>query len=129
MPNRANYRMVDEDDPLWVRFWNAYPRREGKKDARKSWADLNPSPELVDRIVAALAWQVPANRWDGEKRDFCPLPATYLRGERWTDERRATVRTIAADMYGHAPPCQSNEECVAKRIADYKATQTAKAAV
>jgi hypothetical protein len=92
MGKRNTSVMVPDDDPSFVRFWNAFPRREAKKDARKAWAALAPSVDLAERIVAALEWQVPAFRWDGEKRDFCPLPATYLRNERWTDERREAPR-------------------------------------
>ena len=55
MPKRAHYVMVAEDDPGWVRFWNAYDKRNSKKDARKAWAELNPSPALVDQIVTAPA--------------------------------------------------------------------------
>jgi hypothetical protein len=92
---RANYRMVAEDDPQFARFWDIYPRRVAKKEARKTWAQINPSPELVDRIIAALEWQVPAFQWDGPKQDYAPYPASYLNAERWTDERRQTPRPQA----------------------------------
>ena len=84
---RARYVMVPEDDPQWVRFWAAYPRRDSKKEARKAWAQMNPPEELVDRMLVALAWQAPVNRWDADKRGFAPYPASWLRGERWDDER------------------------------------------
>lgn len=87
MGKRAHYVMVPEDDPQWVRFWALYEKRSSKKDARKAWAELNPSPELVDRIVEALAWQFQQPDWVKQDHAFAPLPATYLRGERWTDER------------------------------------------
>lgn len=92
MKKRANYRMVDEDDPQFARFWAAYPRRVAKKDARKAWAQLNPSPDTVDHIVAALEWQVPAFKWDAESADYAPYPASWLNAERWTDERRSAPR-------------------------------------
>jgi hypothetical protein len=86
MPKRANYIMVPEDDTQWLRFWNAYEKRSSKKDARKAWAELNPSPALVDTICTALAWQFQQPDWCKANRAYAPLPATYLRGERWTDE-------------------------------------------
>lgn len=95
MKKRANYQMVDEKDPHFSRFWDVYPRRVAKKDARKAWAKLNPSPELVDRIVAALEWQVPAFKWDGVSADYAPYPASWLNDERWTDERRKAQRPQA----------------------------------
>lgn len=86
MSPRAHDVMVEEDDPQWVRFWDAYPRRESKKVARRVWVEMNPSPELVDKMIAALAWQVPVRRWNGENYEFAPLPATWLNQARWNDE-------------------------------------------
>ena len=95
-------RMVPDDDPDWLAFWAAYPRKEAKKDARKAWKQVHgPLPclgqsDLVDRIMAALAWQVPMRQWDGVKREFCPLPGTWLRGERWTDEQPSPMVGVGA---------------------------------
>jgi len=75
--------MVAEDDPEFARFWNAYPYRVSKKDARHAWTQIGPSLELVDRMLATLAWQAPL--W--EKQGYgMPYPASWLRAERWTDE-------------------------------------------
>lgn len=92
MGKRTGYSMVDDDDPGFTRFWDSFPRRVAKKDARKAWAKLNPSPALVDQICAALEWQVSAFQWDGAKADYCPYPASYLNAERWLDERRKAPR-------------------------------------
>ena len=88
MPKRADYVMVDEDDPQWQRFWDAYPLRVAKKEARKAWADLMPSVELVDRMVRTLAWQGPIWACQGYGM---PYPASWLRAERWTDELPQTA--------------------------------------
>lgn len=92
MAKRAAYVMVAEDDSDWARFWELYPRRVAKKDARKAWAKLDPSPALVEQILAALAWQIPAFQWDGVKADYAPYPASYLNAARWEDERRQAPR-------------------------------------
>lgn len=64
-------------------FKALYPRREAWKDAFKAWSQVDGDRHL-DAILSALAWQVPMYR----KREphHVPLPASYLRGERWTDE-------------------------------------------
>ena len=80
---RARYTMVAEDDTQFCRFWNAFPLRVSKKEARKAWADLNPDPVLVDRMVATLEWQAPLWARQGYGT---PYPASWLRAERWTDE-------------------------------------------
>lgn len=92
---RAHYQMVREDDPDFARFWDAYPKRLSKKEARKTWLKLNPPSALVDRMVDALAWQVPTYRWDGDKWDYAPYPASWLNGERWTDSPPPNVKTKA----------------------------------
>jgi hypothetical protein len=89
--------MVPEDDPGFSRFWAQYPRLVAKKDARKAWAKLNPSPALVEQILAALEWQIPAFQWDGAKAEFAPYPASYLNAERWKDERRKAPRAVLSD--------------------------------
>ena len=86
MPKRSNYRMVDEDDPQFVRFWNAYPKRVAKKEARQAWAVLSPSPETVDRMLRTLDWQCRQPNWIRDGGQFIPYPASWLRAERWDDE-------------------------------------------
>jgi hypothetical protein len=69
-------------------FWAVYPRRQAKADARKAWERLNPSPDLLAKILAALDWQTQSQAWLKDDGQFVPLPATWIRGERWEDERR-----------------------------------------
>ena len=64
-------------------FWAAYPRRQAKKDARRAWHILQPSPELVATIVQHVTVRRETRAW---REGFIPLPATFLRGERWEDE-------------------------------------------
>ncbi len=64
-------------------FWNAYPLRHAKKDARKAWAQLNPSPALVQTILEHLALRVKTRQW---REGYIPYAATFIRGERWEDE-------------------------------------------
>lgn len=70
-------------------FWAAYPRRVAKGDARKAWEKAaKREPELLAKCLAALAWQVVQNEWDGGK--YTPHPSTYLNQERYDDERVLT---------------------------------------
>jgi hypothetical protein len=86
MGKRDQYTLIPEDDPEWVRFWNAYPKRVAKKEARKAWAELNPSSAVVDQMIATLAWQSRTPAWTKQNRAFAPYPASWIRAERWTDE-------------------------------------------
>ena len=71
-------------------FWAAYPKRKAKKDAWKAWQELRPSAALHAEILAALVWQT--EEWTNPT--YTPLPASYLRGERWTDEPCPSVTAI-----------------------------------
>lgn len=113
MARKAQAPMVEESDPQWVRFWTAFPLKVSKKDARIAWMQINPSLELVDRMLDTLSWQ--AALWDiqGYGR---PYPASWLRGERWTDEapRGTTPKPIEPTHYAtcpHTPKCGSAWEC------------------
>lgn len=70
-------------DDGFKEFWDAYPNRKAKKDAQKAWAKLKPDAELLATMLDAIEYQKRGRQWrDG----FIPLPASWLRGERWTDE-------------------------------------------
>lgn len=88
-----------EISPAFNDFWAVYPKRVARKDAWKAWEKLDPSPALVETIMAALAWQTRQADWLRDGGKFVPYPATWLRAERWDDERptiaRVSDRTIA----------------------------------
>jgi hypothetical protein len=65
--------------------WTRWPRKEARKDAAKAWTQLDPSPDLESEIHQALDWQIPMLLEREPK--YRPLLASWLRGERWTDEK------------------------------------------
>lgn len=75
---------------LFDRFWQAYPKKRGKQDARRAWAKLNPSMELCRTMSAALTQQKQSDDWTREGGRFVPYPATWLNGRRWEDEIEGT---------------------------------------
>lgn len=83
--------MSNKPELSFDRFWLKYPRRDAKKDATKVWIQLDPDDALIDTILEALEWQ--CELWADMERRFIPLPATYIRGERWTDEKPTTQTT------------------------------------
>lgn len=111
---RAHLVMVAEDDSGWLRFWDKYPHRRSKKDARKAWADISPSPELVERILAALTWQIAD--WENKADWYTPpYPASWLRAERWEDEPPRQKPTSKDPWWWqfceHTPKCNGSREC------------------
>ncbi len=75
-----------QGDVLFDRFWAAWPRKDGKKQALAAWRKAQIKPELLDKILAAIERQSIALRWTPERRQYIPLPATWINGERWNDE-------------------------------------------
>ena len=67
-------------------FWEAYPRKTGKGEARKVWQKLNPNAELLQQILEAIKWQSISDQWTKDKGQFIPYPATWLNQQRWEDE-------------------------------------------
>lgn len=61
-------------------FWQVYPRKVGKGQARPAW-DKAVRKAAPETIIAAVT----ATRWPTDPR-YIPHPATWLRGERWLDE-------------------------------------------
>lgn len=113
-PRRADCAMVAEDDPQWVKFWNAYPRRCSKKEARKAWLEVDPTPAMVEQMVEALAWQSQQQSWTKDGGAYIPHPASWLRAERWEDEPPRLAQR--ADDRGHMPPCRSFKECIDRAL-------------
>ena len=73
-------------------FWTLFPKRIARKDAMKAWARLTPE-DRVASLMALLDWRrVWAARGDYQ---FTPNAATWLNGERWTDELPAEHRQVA----------------------------------
>jgi hypothetical protein len=85
-----------EDDPRFERFWAAYPRRENKSKAAQAFARIDPAPELLERMLAAIERQrrrgclEPRTHQD---RDMRPHPANWLDRRRWEDEAPAVEPT------------------------------------
>jgi hypothetical protein len=74
-PNEQSHRF-DE-------FWRAYPRRQAKGDALKAWKKAVKEHNQQMIITAARQY---AESYAGDPQ-FIPLPATWLNGQRWLDEK------------------------------------------
>ncbi len=77
-------------------FYAVYPRHEARKDALKAWNGLSAEDQQA-AIEGALAWRKVYLTREVQHR---PLPATWLRGERWTDELPTAV--VSTQQAAHA---------------------------
>jgi len=75
-----------ETDARFVEFWFAYPNKAGKIVAARSFAKLDPNPELLAEIMRAIEVQKHWHTWAKDNGAFIPHPATWLNQRRWEDE-------------------------------------------
>ena len=78
---RATFAETENPDPF-DDFWLLYPRHVAKLDARKAFAKIDPD-QHVPILTACAAWR---RVWADKDQQYIPHAATWLNGERWTDE-------------------------------------------
>lgn len=85
-PRRGSGRKKSADMDGFALFWQEYPRKAAKAAALKAWQKLNPSPELVERIIAHVRDHKRSPDWIKDGGQFVPHPATFINGRRWEDD-------------------------------------------
>lgn len=80
-------------------WWAVYPRREGKADAQKAYekAIKRADHETLMAGAKRVADNPPA------EAKFIPMPATWLNGDRWLDEKPARNQEAAGTTQASAP--------------------------
>lgn len=64
-------------------FWDAYPKKVGKKSCAAWWAKRRPSAELTQTILDSVEAHKHGDQW---QRNFIKEPIRWLQEERWNDE-------------------------------------------
>ena len=85
-PSAKRRPTASPDGSLFDEFWSQYPKKAAKKDARKAFDKTKADRVKLDAILAALKSQRASEGWTKDKGQFIPNAATWLNGERWTDE-------------------------------------------
>lgn len=67
-------------------FWNAYPRKQKKKETAKAFAKLGITKPQLETILEDLQNRKQSADWLKDGGQFIPLPTSYLNAERWNDE-------------------------------------------
>lgn len=74
-------------------FWRAYPRKEGKANARKAFHKALKTTSL-ETILSAITNQQKSDNWTKDDGQFIPHPASWLNGQRWDDELTPTTQQL-----------------------------------
>ena len=82
----------DESGVMFDQFWDAYPRKVGKKKAKIAWNNLTKAQK--EKAMADIA-----TRFTGVEPQFIKHPTTYIHGEHWEDEK-AQVLPMGAKPAG-----------------------------
>ena len=67
-------------------FWQMYPNKKAKTNARKAWDKLKVDGSLYTEIMKGLTLHKKSRDWIKDEGQFIPHPATWLNGRRWEDE-------------------------------------------
>lgn len=74
------------DDPTFTRFWEVYPRKIGKGEARKAWTKVRKSGVDLEAVIAGAERyrDDPQRKRKGD--EYTKHPGPWLNAERWTDQ-------------------------------------------
>lgn len=80
--NKINNTCMTEAD--FDVFWSAYPRKEGKGEARKKFLKLKGIS--LETLLEAVERQKKSVKWTKDGGKYINTPAAWLNQERWLDE-------------------------------------------
>ena len=76
--NKVRKKEINKDFEL---FWNAYPKKIGKKKVEDKFNSID---FPIDKILKNIELQKQSDQW--QTQQYIPNPETYLNQERWEDE-------------------------------------------
>lgn len=74
------------------KFWDSYPKKKSKGQAKRAWQRLKPTEQLRERILAALEQAKTSAEWAKDQGRYIPHPATWLNAEGWEDHHETAVK-------------------------------------
>lgn len=96
---RNTKRKTKDEDPLFVSFWESYPRikRKQRKDVYKAWQKISPDEELAQIIIRSVKAHAETEEWKEAGGRYATNMIKFLNGERWTDE--IVTSSVKTDDY------------------------------
>jgi len=90
-PDPGDDQQVQSLTASFARFWAVWPKPVEKKAALAQWRKLQPSPELVETIIAAVERHKLTRKW---QEGYIKAPHRWLRDENWEDDVEADIVAI-----------------------------------
>lgn len=82
-------------------FYNAYPRKMAKGDARRAWVQTTNLRPSIETLLSAIKAQCATEQWMQGGGKFIPYPATWLRQERWDDIQEVSLPDVVNEKPWH----------------------------
>ena len=82
-PNPNPIRESESEARAFDAFWEAYPKKVGKGEAKKAFDKAKVSVEV---LLRALEAQKLSDQWKRDNGRYIPNPATWLNQGRWEDD-------------------------------------------
>lgn len=80
------------NNPLFDRFWKAYPRKKDKRDAKRTFESLDITEEILGQVLAELKRQAKFKNWTNIDIQYIPLAQTWLNRRDWEENQSGTDR-------------------------------------
>lgn len=89
------------NNELFDRFWKAYPRKEGKPKALRTFEKLVITGETLEQVLSELERQSKLKDWKHISTKYIPLAQTWLNRRDWEeDQNGADTSDDTAYQYG-----------------------------
>ena len=89
------------NNDLFDIFWKAYPRKEGKPKALRTFEKLSIDEETLPLLLHELERQAKMKDWKHINTKYIPLAQTWLNRRDWEEEQNgASEHNDSQDQYG-----------------------------
>ena len=92
------------NNELFDQFWKAYPRKEGKPKALRTFEKLGIDEAVMPKLLKELERQAKMKDWKHINTKYIPLAQTWLNRRDWEEnqnpETERTDTEHTADQYG-----------------------------
>lgn len=78
------------NNPLFDRFWKAYPRKEGKPKALRTFEKLKITDDTLEQVLAELERQAKLKDWKHINTKYIPLAQTWLNRRDWEENQNGS---------------------------------------
>lgn len=80
----------ETSNELFDQFWKAYPRKEGKPKALRTFEKLNVTPKILEDMLTELSRQAKLKDWKHINSKYIPLAQTWLNRRDWEENQNGT---------------------------------------